>query len=547
MGIIIRPWQKSDIRSIREITWQSWISTYSSFIPESDLRSYFDIHYTEASLLSMLDDPFTQGFVAKADDQVAGYARLYFNRDENHLYVSSLYLLAEFQGQEIGRQLLEAAEGYAAEKGFDELWIGVMVKNTQALLFYRKVGFIFVREEPFIMGKTTVNHLIGYKKLGRSMLLDQKIYTTFDGKESLPELCLELLAEQKKTWPDLREGCESLKDVRERELPCSRFSVLLQYNPRRIKSSTALVGEKNQPFDYPRSKARGLSLGLRLRRAQSSRSGRRLRVDTERHFQPRPKGRGLGPSKYQNAKPCFLCLDHLPQGQKGILYRDAYLILCNPMPVFPSHFTISHLDHRAQAIAEHIRTFLDCLVDFGPGWTLLYNGPKCGASAPDHLHFQVAPSGQMPIENKTREGKGLFLVRQVDGVLLHRARDLGREVVILEGDDPIAVEGVFKGFLKGLREVLLIGEEPMMNIAGLYEERKWRLLIFPRRKHRPKAFFKEGDARIVVSPGVIDMGGILITPVEKDFIRLDAAGVERIYREVSLEGKIVEAAIDAMR
>jgi len=91
----------------------------------------------------------------------------------------------------------------------------------------------------------------------------------------------------------------------------------------------------------------------------------------------------------------------------------------------------------------------------------------------------------------------------------------------------------------------------MVNIAGFYEERKWeeskwRLLIFPRRKHRPDAFSREGDARVVVSPGVIDMGGVLITPVEKDYERLDEAAIEGIYREVSLEGETVERAIDAM-
>ena len=174
MEIVIRRWQKTDLESIRRITWQSWISTYSSFIPESDLRSYFDIHYTEASFLSMFDDPFMHGFIAETNDQIAGYARLFFNQDENRLYVPSLYLLPEFQGQDIGRRLLEAAEGYAAEKRLDELWIGVMVKNRQALDLYRKVGFQFVREEPFTMGNTTVSHLIGYKKLGRSTWLIRK-------------------------------------------------------------------------------------------------------------------------------------------------------------------------------------------------------------------------------------------------------------------------------------------------------------------------------------------------------------------------------------
>jgi ribosomal protein S18 acetylase RimI-like enzyme len=494
--IVIRPWQKDDLEVLQKITWQSWISTYSSFIPESDLKSYFDIHYTEASFLSMFDDPFMQGLIAEADDQIAGYSRLFFNRDENRLYVPSLYLLPDFQGVDIGRRLLEAAEGYAAEKGIDELWIGVMVKNRQALVFYRKVGFQFVREEPFTMGKTTVSHLIGYKKLGRDTFLIQKTYTTFDGRESLkslPELCLELLSKQKKAWLDLREGYESLKDVRERDLPCKGFSVRLQHNPRRIKSSLTDVSEKNV-----------------------------------------------------NERRCFLCLDHLPEDQKGILLRSDYLILCNPMPVFSSHFTVSHLDHRLQVIAEHIDTFLQLMADFGSGWTVFYNGPRCGASAPDHLHFQAAPSGQMPIEKEIQEEKRLTLMKQVDNVLLYRLRDLGREVIILEGDEPMAVGGAFKGFLNALKKVLLIDEEPMMNIAGFYKERRWRLVIFPRRKHRPDAFFREGDARVVVSPGVIDMGGLLITPIEKDFDRLDAAAVEGIYGEVSLDGETVKRAIDTM-
>ena len=493
MGTVIRPWQKSDIAFIRRVTWQSWISTYSSFIPESDLRSYFDIHYTEASYLRMFDDPLIQIFIAEADDQIAGYTRLFFNRDENRLYVPSLYLLPDFQGQEIGKRLLEAAEAYAAERGVDELWIGVMMKNRPALDFYRKVGFQFVREEPFTMGKTTVNHVIGYKKIGRIAPLSQKIYTTFNGGKNLAGFCHELLSEQKNAWPDLQVGYESLKDIRARDLPCRGFSVRLQYNPGRIKSSTADVAEKN--------------------RAE---------------------------------RQCFLCLDHLPQGQKGILYRGDYLILCNPMPVFSSHFTVSHLDHRLQAIAEHVDTFLQLTTDFGPGWVILYNGPKCGASAPDHLHFQAAPSGQMPIEKETREEKRLTLMKQVDGVLLHRMRDLGREAILLEGDDLMAVDRALKGFLDALEKVLPIDEEPMINIAGFYEESKWRLLIFLRQKHRPDAFFRNGDDRIVVSPGAIDMGGVLITPVEKDFHRLDGASVEDIFREVSLDGQTVERAINAM-
>jgi GNAT superfamily N-acetyltransferase len=493
---VIRSWQESDLESIRRITWQSWISTYANFISESDLKTYFGIHYTQAAFLSMFDDPLIRGFVAETDGRIAGYVRLSFNRDENRLYVPSLYFFPDFQGQGMGRQLLEAAEAYAAEKGLDELWIGVMVENKQALAFYRKVGFQFVREEPFTMGKTTVSHLIGYKKLGRTPLLIQKTCIGFDGGrrlKNLSGLCLKLLSEQKKTWQLLREGCELLKHTRERDVQCKGFSVRLQQNPGRIRSSLANVEGINA-----------------------------------------------------NEQPCFLCLDHLPEGQRGILYRNDYLILCNPMPVFSRHFTISHLDHRRQAIAEHVDTFLQLMADFGTGWTILYNGPKCGASAPDHLHFQAIPSEQMPIEKEIRGKKRLTLMRQVEGVSLYRMRDVGREVIVLEENNPTAVGEVFKGFLSALGKVVLVNEEPMINIAGFRERGKYRLVVFPRRKHRPDAFFAEGDCRVVVSPGAIDMGGVLITPMEKDFYRLDAASIGAIYGEVSLEGESVEKTIEAM-
>ena len=331
----------------------------------------------------------------------------------------------------------------------------------------------------------------------RNKLLNQKTYAIFDGaggSTSLPGLCLELLSEQKKVWLDLLTSYESLKDVRERDVSCRGFSVCLQHNPARIKSSMADVSEKSA-----------------------------------------------------KERRCFLCLNHLPEEQKGILYRSNYLILSNPMPVFPSHFTISHLDHRRQAIIEHIETLLQFMANFGSGWTVLYNGPRCGASAPDHLHFQAFPSGQMPIEKDIREQKRLALTKQMGGVLLYRVKGLGREVMMIEGDDPMAVGAAFNGFLKALRKGFLLDEEPMVNIAGFHEEKNWRLVIFPRRKHRPDAFFKDGNDRVVVSPGVIDMAGVLVTPVERDFERLDATAVENIYREVSLEGKTVERAIDALQ
>ena len=328
-------------------------------------------------------------------------------------------------------------------------------------------------------------------------ILNYKIYDTFDGERNskpLSELCLDLLSDQKENWQNLKDGYKTLKIVRERDISCNGFSVRLQFNPGRMKSSTA--------------NARG--------------------EDTKE-------------------RRCFLCQDHLPDDQKGILYRNEYLILCNPMPVFTSHFTVSHIDHRRQSISENIESFLQMMVDLGVGWTLLYNGPKCGASAPDHLHFQVVPSRRMPIEKGIEGQKRLTIAAKPDGVSLHRLLDFGREAIMLEGVDPSAVGKLFKSLLEGLLSISdLIEDEPMVNLLGFYKRKKWHLVVFPRRKHRPDIYFKEGDARIVVSPGAIDMGGVLITPVVKDFERLDKAAVESIYGEVSLEGEIVGKAIDSI-
>ncbi|MCX5815742.1 MAG: DUF4922 domain-containing protein [Proteobacteria bacterium] len=318
-----------------------------------------------------------------------------------------------------------------------------------------------------------------------------KIYAAFAGDNNstnLSGLCLELLSEQKKTWLQLREGYESLKNVRIREIPCDGFSVRVQHNPGRIRSTMADV-----------------------------------------------EGKAI------NGRPCFLCLNNLPEGQKGIFYRNLYLILCNPAPVFPSHLTISRLNHHPQAIAEHIDTLLRLAGDFGDRWTILYNGPKCGASAPDHLHFQVIPSGQMPIEKECLEEKNLTVITGVDGVYILRARDLGREIIIIEGDDPAYIASVFKEILAAMKKVLHTDEEPMVSIAGFYKKERWRLLVFPRAKHRPDAFFKKDNYRVVVSPAVIEMGGVIVTPVESDFERLDASDVEGIYREVSLKAGIVDS------
>ncbi len=315
-------------------------------------------------------------------------------------------------------------------------------------------------------------------------LLNIKTYAVFDSRETsrdLSELCIKLLSEQKKTWPDLAQGYETLKNIKAREILCNGFSIRVQHNPGRARSTLADVGEKSV-----------------------------------------------------NERPCFLCISNLPENQKGILYQEEYLILCNPMPVFSGHFTIACLIHQPQAIAEHIDTFLQLMGDFGDSWSILYNGPRCGASAPDHLHFQAIPAGKMPIEKEITGENGLVEITEIESVRISRAKGLGRETIVLESDGPTAMAIVFKGIVTTLKSALNGDHEPMMSVAGFRDGNKWLLVVFPRAKHRPEAFFRQGADRVAVSPAIIEMGGVLVTPLEKDYERLDESVVEGIFREVSL-------------
>ena len=325
---------------------------------------------------------------------------------------------------------------------------------------------------------------------------NSRVYADFDGGRNgvrLGSLCLDLLAEQKETWPECRAGYESLDGVKVRDLSCSGFSVRIQHNPGRIRSTTAVVEEK----------------------AVSER-------------------------------PCFLCAANLPDGQKGVLYKDEYLILCNPMPVFRPHFTVSHCDHRPQAIEARIDVMLRLAADLDRHWAVLYNGPRCGASAPDHLHFQSVSSGRMPVEREIEEKERLRAVGGNDGARLFRVENIGREALLIEGENLPAIAHGFRDLTDAFKRVLGSALEPMMSVACFYHTGSWRLLIFPRAKHRPEAFFKEDEDRMVVSPAVIEMGGVIVTPRRRDFERLEASRVEDIYRQVSLDGRTVEKALSLL-
>jgi ribosomal protein S18 acetylase RimI-like enzyme len=161
----IREWTKEDLPAVRRITWETWVATYASFIPMEDLRGYCDEQYSIEALARLMESPSFRGLLAIEDGVPAGYAKVKYSKEEERCYLSSLYILPAFQGRGIGSRLLAAGEEFARTFGVAAIWLGVMVQNTSALAWYRKIGFTFSEEAPFTMGKTTVNHLIGHRNI----------------------------------------------------------------------------------------------------------------------------------------------------------------------------------------------------------------------------------------------------------------------------------------------------------------------------------------------------------------------------------------------
>ena len=165
MSVVVRRWAPTDIASVRHITWTTWLATYASFIPVADMQAFFDEYYTPGMLEPYCSADHARGFLAEFDAAPAGFAKTALNPDEGRFYLSSLYVLPEYQGQGIGSRLLRVSEQFALALGLREVWLGVMLQNVAAVDWYRKLGFRFVREEPFTMGQTTVLHLIGYRAI----------------------------------------------------------------------------------------------------------------------------------------------------------------------------------------------------------------------------------------------------------------------------------------------------------------------------------------------------------------------------------------------
>ena len=293
-----------------------------------------------------------------------------------------------------------------------------------------------------------------------------------------PRNVAQLFTEQIQAWPDLRKGVESLALAATREFEIRGVRVVALHIPHRAASTTASVDRQSIL-----------------------------------------------------ERPCFLCPQNRPPEQQGILFGDGLTVLANPFPILANHVTLVYREHLPQRIvagagrtgtADGALPGIHAMLAAAralPGFMVLYNGPGCGASAPDHLHFQACLHDGVPVVGDVG--------REVGGVL----PDYLRTVFVVSGHEAPRVASRFDRLMSLLAEHAHRDDEPMVNVVCFHDAGEWTVLVFPRSKHRPEVY-RQG--RLTWSPGAIDMCGAVVLPVPGDLERITAEDIEQVFREVSM-------------
>ncbi len=287
----------------------------------------------------------------------------------------------------------------------------------------------------------------------------------------------QLFEQQVKNWPRLARGVEGLAQARTRRVRIDWFDVFIRHIPHRAGSTTAAVDRESI-----------------------------------------------------SRRPCFLCAGNLDPEERGIPFGADYTIYCNPFPIVDRHCSVVHRQHGIQRIAGELGSMLDLAAAL-PGYFAIYNGPECGASAPDHMHFQAGSRALFPIENDTAKITGIAV------------RHYGRNALLFRGPDRSCLVEKIHCAIKLLSDVTGKHPEPLMNIAAFHEAKQWTVCLFPRSKHRPSVF-QTGE--LTVSPASIDLCGIFVVPFEKDFARISADDIASIFREVTLADAAFEEVISKL-
>lgn len=300
---------------------------------------------------------------------------------------------------------------------------------------------------------------------------------------NITHLLIDFLNAQLKVWPIAAERYAALNNVVTREVLVSDFRVRLQFNPARVNSVSANVDRK-----------------------------------------------------YIDSRPCFLCSSNRPSEQlvlNPLEFEDlGFDVLINPFPIFPQHFTIASREHKPQDsvdVFEMAKISL-CL----PGMVTFFNGAEAGASAPDHLHLQCGNIDFLPLCREMQNNPGQLLVSTGTFKAYYNA-GLPMETVHFVSQE---MTDEIKFWLDTLLPVCEATGMPQTGRRNILmwpdDEGLLHTLMFPRKAHRPSCYFASEDkGRLMVSPGAVDMAGVLILPREEDYKLISKSDIRKIYSEVS--------------
>ena len=312
--------------------------------------------------------------------------------------------------------------------------------------------------------------------------MDQLLDLIIDTNISAKQVLNEFAETQIQSWPLANANYEGLKLVEVKQFQFDGFQIKVQYNPERMRSSSAKVDQESIA-----------------------------------------------------ERKCFLCNENRPHEQQAIAFGDQFLILVNPYPIFKTHLTISSNTHIAQRFINNAKSMLE-LAAAMVGFTILYNGPESGASAPDHLHFQAGENDFLPVNQefewlKINGGKLLYsgLKTQVwafDNYL--------RKMISVETGDLSEGLEVMEVFCQKFSILQPEKIEPMMNVLCTFTKGKWSIHLFPRKAHRPTQFFAKGAEQLLISPGSVDLGGVFVIPRKEDFKKITTSDIIDILAQVSL-------------
>lgn len=246
-------------------------------------------------------------------------------------------------------------------------------------------------------------------------------------------------------------------------------------------------------------------------------------------------------------RPCFLCERNRPKEQMTKQIDDHFQLLVNPFPILPVHFTIPATKHQPQSIYRHYGE-MHRLLSLHSELMVFYNGPKCGASAPDHLHFQAGTSGVLPLQTNwqrlSRSLTDVISLNDEEKISVLRDFLVPAFVIISKSED--SDEELFHRLY---RSMPMRGDEsePMMNIIAWRKGDEFISVVIPREKHRPDAYFAEGEAQMMVSPGALDMAGLIITPREEDFSKINLDKATALLRECGISAEKMEAIVSNLK